>query len=285
MVNEIRISDQKVRFARATRNADFRARRVITSSPWEYVALWLRLNRKITAQTYWEQAKYFFDSARELPTQSAPLPLYYSFLNATKSLLDSKGVNYLPYHGITGFDVRTPSNARISLESEGLKIKNGGVLPALINYFGETETNTIYKLAEILSNLAFVHRAYTTSYNRRAELFLSVNEPRYVKAGNGQARFQAFLPAEHTHGQTLNTLPTGFQTRDPDEGESRKFGNDCKVLESVDTFAWSGARRPTSLDIDKLTAFHSNLRIDLNYISGIPPLLVYQEKSCKLHTY
>ena len=96
-------------------------------------------------------------------------------------------------------------------------------MPALIGYFGETEANTTYSLANILSNLAFVHRAYTMSYSC-AEMFLSVNEPRYVRASNGRARFQAFLPDEHTHGQTLNTLPTEFQTRDltqpPDPGHS-----------------------------------------------------------------
>lgn len=270
MTTEIRISDRKVRFARTTKNPDFQTRRVISSSPWEYVALWLRQNRRGPAQVYWDQARHFFHSAKNLPTQSASLPLYYSFLNATKALLEARKVQFSPYHGVSGFDMRTSSNARISLESEGLKIKVSGILPALITYFQETEARNTYSLAEILSNLAFVHRAYAMSYNS-PELFLSVNKPRYVKAGNGQARFQACLPAEHTHGQTLHTLPDAFQTRIPAGDEVSEFGEDSKVLESVSTFPWSGARRPTITDIAALTSFHSSLRIDLNYIAGAQP--------------
>lgn len=270
MAVEIRMSDRKVRFARTTKGANFQARRVISSSPWEYVALWLRQNSPGPAQIYWEQAKHFFDSAKGLPPQFAPLPLYYSFLNATKSLLEARNVSYSSYHGVAGFDMRASPNARISLEGEGLKIKSGGVLPSLIAYFGESEARKIYSLADILSNLAFVHRAYAMSYNS-AELFLSVSKPRYVKTGNGQARFQACLPAEHTHGQTLRTLPVGFQARHPDEDEMAEFGEECKILESVEAFPWSGARRATDADIAALTTFHSKLRIDLNYISGTQP--------------
>lgn len=238
MPNEIKMSDQKVRFVRATRDADFQKKRVISSSPWEYVALWLRKNCRGAAQTYWDQARHFFNAAKELPAYSAPLPLYYSFLNATKALLESKGQTYMAYLGISGFDMRTSPGARISLEAEGLKIKGGGILPALIQYFGETETTLRYSLADVLANLAFIHRAHSLSY-RNSELFLSIHEPRYVSAGNGQARFQACLPSEHTHGATLNTLPATFQHRDPDEDEKWEFGEDCKILESTATFGWS----------------------------------------------
>ncbi|MBA4207611.1 MAG: hypothetical protein C0457_21715 [Polymorphum sp.] len=264
------MSDQKVRFVRATRDADFQEKRVISSSPWEYVALWLRQNCRGAAQTYWEQARHFFDAAKELPAYSAPLPLYYSFLNATKALLEAKHQSYTAYHGISGFDMRKSPGARISLEAEGLKIKGGGILPALIRYFGEVELTRQYNLADVLANLAFVHRAYSLSYSK-SELFLSIHQPRYVSAGNGQARFQACIPAEHTHGAKLNTLPPTFQHRDPAEDEIREFGRDCKILESTGTFGWSGARRATDQDIENLKVFHRGLRIDLNYISGNEP--------------
>lgn len=264
------MSDQKVRFVRATRNADFQNKRVISSSPWEYVALWLRQNCRGAAQTYWDQAQHFFNAAKELPAYSAPLPLYYSLLNAVKALLEAKGQSYTSYHGISGFDMRNSPGARISLEAEGLKIKGGGVLPALIQYFGETETTLRYSLVDVLANLAFVHRAYSLSY-RKSELFLSIHQPRYVSAGNGQARFQACIPAEHTHGATLNTLPATFQHRDPDDDEQWEFGEDCKILESTETFGWSGRRRASAKDIRNLKKFHRKIRIDLNYISGQEP--------------
>lgn len=264
------MSDKKVRFPRATKEASFTEKRVISSGPWEYVALWLRQNCRGNAQIYWEQARQFFLAAKELPTNSAPLPLYYSFMNATKALLESKHITYRPYHGLVGFDMRTSASSRISLESEGLKLKNGGILPALIGYFGEVETARIYSLAEALSNIAFIHRSYSISYDR-AELFLSIFSPRYVSAGSGAARFQACLPKGHTHGQTLNTIPVGFQTRDPGHEEEQEFGRGCKIIESSTTFPWSGGRRATPQDIANLKAFHQSLRIDLNYISGNEP--------------
>lgn len=270
MPSEIKMSDRKVRFFRAIRDANFKEKRVISSSPWEYVALWLRQNCRGAAQTYWEQARHFFNAAKELPAYSAPLPLYYSFLNATKALLEAKQQNYVAYHGISGFDMRTSPGARISLEAEGLKIKGSGILPALIQYFGETETTLRYSLTDVLANLAFVHRSYSLSYNK-AELFLSIHQPRYVLAGNGQARLQACIPQEHTHGATLNTLPPTFQHRDPDEDEESEFGQGCKILESAATFGWSGARRASVQDVTNLKLFHRGLRTDLNYIAGNEP--------------
>ena len=268
---EIRISDRPVRFARATRLPGFREKRIIASTPWEFVMLWLRKQKLGAAEIYWAQARNFFEAARDLPTQSAPLPLYYAFLNATKTLLEAKRVTYNPYHGVTGFDMRAGPSGRIRLEAEGLKIKNSGVLPALIGYFGETEARRTYNLAEVLSNLAFIHRPYAVSYGVR-ELFLSIANPRYVRADQGQARFEADLPGEHCHGQTVRTFPAAFRMRELTEAEwEETYFESGYVLETVDTFAWSGARRPSDADIAELSAFHSRLRLDVNYIGGDRP--------------
>src|SRR5690606_37631111 len=137
---------------------------------------WLRKNGFSAAEIYWNQARNFFEAAKDLPTESAPLPLYYAFLNATKTLLEAKNIPYSPYHGVQGFDMRTAPNARIRLDNEGLRIKGGGILPALIAYFGEAETRRDYNLGEVLSNLAFIHRAYSVSYCAN-ELFLSIFNP------------------------------------------------------------------------------------------------------------
>lgn len=268
---QIRLSDRPVRFARATREPGFREKRIIASTPWEFVSLWLRKNGLETAAVYWSQARNFFDAARDLPTESAPLPLYYSFLNATKTLLEAKGIAYTNYHGVTGFDMRTPANGRLRLDNEGLRIKGGGVLPALIGYFGEAEVRRDYNLGEVLSNLAFIHRAYAVSYSAN-ELFLSLFNPRYVKAGPGLARFEADLPREHCHGQTVRTFPAAFRCREltDEEWEEASFDSEY-VLESVDTFAWSGARAPTQADLASLCDFHRQLRLNINYISGDRP--------------
>jgi hypothetical protein len=261
-----------VRFARATCAPGFREKQIISSTPWEFVSLWLRKQHLDKAEIYWNQARNFFNAARGLPTESAPLPLYYAFLNATKTLLEAKGATYNPYHGVQGFDMRTAANGRIRLDNEGLKIKSGGVLPALITYFGETEPTRTYNLGEILSNLAFIHRAYSVSYGTN-EMFLSIANPRYVRAGPGLARFEADLPIEHCHGQTVRTFPAEYRKREltEDEWEVATFESSGYVIETVDAFAWSGARRPTDADIDSLCAFHRRLRLDINYISGARP--------------
>jgi hypothetical protein len=267
------MADRPVRFARATCAPAFQERRVITSSPWEFVSLWLRKNRHNNARVYWEQAEYFFDSARDLPAQSSPLPLYYSFLNATKALLEVKGRAYGPLHGVTGFDLRrSQSNAKIRLDNEGLKIKSAGVLPSLTQYFGETETITNYNLGDVFSNLAFIHRAFALSYGR-GELYISLDHPRYVRAAGQNARFQADLPEEHARGQTRRTLPAGFQARKLSENEADEWGSDSGwVIESVQTFPWSRARRATDADCAALADFHRSIRLDIQYIAGAQPI-------------
>jgi hypothetical protein len=60
------------------------ARTVLTTSPWTFVALWLKRNRKTKALFYWEQAQEFHKASVGLPARSAPLLLYYCFMNARK---------------------------------------------------------------------------------------------------------------------------------------------------------------------------------------------------------
>ena len=261
-INVLKISDKAVRFPRATVAPQFAARRVIASSPWEFVALWLKQNANQRAQIFWDQAQNFFESSSGLPVQAAPLPLYYSFLNAVKALLETKGIAYQNYHGMSGIDLRTATNSRIRIENEGLQIKNGGILPSLISYFGEVEATKRYSFKDVLSNLPFIHRSYSMTYSTK-ELFLSIERPRYVTDGSGQAWFRADLPKDHTHGQTLRTIPTGFSTA---QTPSKRY-----ILKSDDKFAWSGRRRPTGPDINALQTFHQQMRLNIDYISGLTP--------------
>ncbi len=261
MARQIKISDKPARFLRATISPDFKEKRVIASSPWEFVSLWLRERKKRDACVYWEQAKSFFDSALNLPAESAPLPLYYCFLNATKALLVSSGTAYNNYHGVSGLDLRTSVNGRIRIDNEGIKIKSAGVLPSLVALLAEPAGANQYDLGSILSNVPFIHRAVAMSYSR-GELFLSIENPRYV-TDNGQAWFEAILPHEHTHGQTVATIPPAFTTDNT---------NGVTQLRSVATFPWTGARKPTAADLAALTAFHRSIRLDICYIASATPL-------------
>lgn len=77
------------------------SRTVLTNSPWTFVALWLQRNRKPKALFYWEQAEEFHRASVGLPLRSAPLLLYYCFMNAVKALLIAKSVNFDEMHGVT----------------------------------------------------------------------------------------------------------------------------------------------------------------------------------------
>jgi uncharacterized protein (UPF0332 family) len=83
------------------------ARNVLTNSPWTYVALWLKRGGKDKALLYWQQAQEFHKVSLGLPPQSAPLLLYYSFLNATKALLSAKGIVFNERHGVSEHILRS----------------------------------------------------------------------------------------------------------------------------------------------------------------------------------
>src|SRR5437762_14150563 len=72
---------------------------VLTNSPWTFVSLWLKRNKKDNALFFWEQAQQFHSASSGLPLQSAPLLLYYSYMNAAKALLTSKSMAFDPHHG------------------------------------------------------------------------------------------------------------------------------------------------------------------------------------------
>jgi YaaC-like Protein len=158
--------------------------------------------------------------------------------------------------------MRTATNGRIRIDNEGLKIKNSGIVPSLVNYLGETETKRQYNLGVILSNLPFIHRAVAISYSR-GELFLRIRNPRYVTDEAGRAWFRADLPEEHIHGQTISTLQSTFKITK---------GDRATYFDTIARFQWSGARKPSQADILALKLFHKQTRLHINYIASANPL-------------
>jgi hypothetical protein len=111
---------------------------VLTNSHWEYVSLWLRRERKTSALFYWQQAQTFAQAAEGMPVSSAPLLLYYSYMNATKALLSAKSVPFDEHHGVRAHNIRPPAG-KIALSNEGVRIMNRGIAPALSQYLMEAE--------------------------------------------------------------------------------------------------------------------------------------------------
>jgi YaaC-like Protein len=126
-------------------------RTVLTNSPWGFVSLWLKRERKEEALFFWNQARDFHLASTGIALESAPLLHYYTFMNATKALLVAKAVAFEPNHGVRAHNIRHKGE-RISLSNEGVRILNRGVLPALSGYLGETEPQLVHTLQELLFN-------------------------------------------------------------------------------------------------------------------------------------
>ncbi len=131
------------------------SKNVLTNSPWVFVSLWLQRHRKPAALFYWEQAHEFHKVSVGLPLRSAPLLLYYCFMNATKALLVAKGVTFNERHGV-GAHPNVIAGQKRSFPNEGVRIHNQGILPSLAAYYGETEVAQTHSLQELFFNMVFM---------------------------------------------------------------------------------------------------------------------------------
>jgi Uncharacterized conserved protein related to C-terminal domain of eukaryotic chaperone, SACSIN len=148
-VEKIKVGTKTVGLSKAVHDAQFQMRTVLTLEPFDYVDLWLRRQHKDEALFYWRQARDFHRAAAGLPIESAPLVLYYCFMNAAKALLASKGIAFNPYHGVGPHRMRGP-NSKVVLSNEGIAIKQNGIVPALAGYFGEAEPAVTHSLEDVL---------------------------------------------------------------------------------------------------------------------------------------
>src|SRR5258708_5333834 len=92
----IKIKGRVIRPHKAVVAPLFSSRSVLTKEPWTFVSLSLKRERKEEALFYWQQAHTFYTASRGLPLESAPLLLYYSFMNAVKALLSAKSITFDP---------------------------------------------------------------------------------------------------------------------------------------------------------------------------------------------
>ncbi len=205
----IKISTKRVWMHKAINNPDFAAESVLSNDPWLFVELWLKRNKKEDALAFWLQARRFSESARMMSVESAPLTLYYAFLNATKALLLVHSQAHGSRHGVSGARVES---AKTTLANEIVEFKSGGILPALCSYFGESATSDKYDLKSLLWNLPYVHRAFRHTFTSEAELFIPLENVCYVsKENTSEAWFQAQVVPRYTDGRILRHLPASFE--------------------------------------------------------------------------
>lgn len=250
---EIIYKNKRLTLHKSVSTPHFNERTVLVANTWEYVDLWMKRNRKAEARFFWNQARSFYEATQRLPKTSAPLTAYYCFLNATKALLITKASQFGDQHGVSGFTVSGPT----ALSNERIKIKSGGVLPALCQLFGEpVNPQEVYTLKDVLYNLPYIHRAFSLTFSD-AELFIPLSQPQIVRASKThEAWLVAELTGKYANLATINKLPVGFER---DLGQPDRF-----LVRSSNRFEWRPRAKAASLA--RYKNYHARLREDIVYI-------------------
>lgn len=251
--------DSKPVFAhKATIKPDFNKKSVLVDNPWEYVELWIkRQNNNNNALFYWQQAKGFYDATKQLPNTSSPLTAYYCFLNATKALLEIKGIAYADRHGVTGSSIGVAS-----LSNENIKFQANGVLSELSRLLGEPVNGELYTFKNLIYNLCYIHRAHCLTYSSDRELFYPISNPHFVKIqGQNSAYFTAEISSEFYKNQnTINKLPS---TLERDLGHS-----DIWIIRKKNRFNWLTGVANKADNLTRLTNYHKLVRKYIHFIYG-----------------
>jgi hypothetical protein len=196
----IKFNGKTVKLHKAIVSPDFNDKTVLVRNHWDYVEMWLKREGHDTALEYWWQARDFFQASNDIPNTSAPLTLYYSFLNATKTLLTVKGVSFAELHGSHGNITAGNTN----LQNENVTFQPNGILSSLCRYFGETCNNDQYSLKTLLYNLPFIHRCFNLTYpTGYPEIYIPLVNPHFVIRDNShEAWICAELSENYSNGHT-----------------------------------------------------------------------------------
>lgn len=193
------------------------SKNILVNNSWDYVDMWLKKKNEKEALLFWQQSKSFFIASKNLSNTASPLTAYYCFLNAVKTLLIVKNINFADRHGVSG-----KRNGNISFNNEIVSFKGSGILPALQQYFNEPIRTEEYTMKQLLQNLVYIHRVYNLTYSGESELFIPLKNVRFLKAsktrperqGKRDFWFSAEFDTDIIDGNTTNSLPQGFKYKD-----------------------------------------------------------------------
>ena len=267
---ELRENNRAIYFRKSISEPELTSESVLTRDPFQFAELWLKRKCR-DAIPYWQQARHYYLASKNLPTTSAPLTLYYCFLNATKALLTVKGRTFKEWHGVSGdYD---PTTKR-SLSNEIITIKNSGIVSELSKYLDEPESTTSHSLSDILGNLPFIHRAYRHTFTTKKELFIPLRNTCYRKHKDlNKVWFGAEITGVFADKRTARTFPLEFEI---DYGFADGFRVRSKKRKK-----WY-KRGATSQDATnakkRLWTLHKELRLRINYISA-PMSLWYLKRN------
>lgn len=249
-----------MRVHKAALGSQFGDLTVLTSDFWTYVDLWLRRKGSRDAKFYWSQAREFYSASLGLGPVSAPLPLYYCFLNAIKALLEHKRVPTSPYHGTSG----KSTTKKATLTGEQIKFGTRGVAPALASFLGDADTRTEYSLKQVLYNLPFVHRAFVLTFATSPELFVPLRQAGYVrKEASDEVWAQIDTDPRFPLLEIQQNLPTGYEH---DVGVTDK--NAFRLKKRI---RWKDDLAQAPANLARLSTYNRRVRSAVVYIRGQPP--------------
>ena len=237
--------NRKLQIGKSYTSPDFSSHTVLTDDIFTYIDFYFSSHKKAMKYRnptvskikygdekkyhysfYWKQAMSFYKAAKTLPMESVPLVSYYSMLNAVKAFLAFKCdyiedfVEHFSRHGLfenTAISGNELSTIHVGHQNKGVFVLFGRMLEQNFDTIwagGKPNTVTLKKL---LYNLAFIHRAYITTYNtprgaRVPELFIPVKTaqaPCYYK-GNDSNLYLKFEVDHSLFGVAPVSIPVVY---------------------------------------------------------------------------
>ncbi|MBE0494494.1 MAG: hypothetical protein IBX48_09170 [Thiomicrospira sp.] len=265
MSSVIQLNGKNLCIQKGIKQVDFKASSVITDDVWSFIELWLKRNKCNSALSCWVQSRRFYEQAADSPIEVMPLPLYYSFLNATKALLESSKVaKYASTHGVSG---GRDLSAKAVLANEMVTFKTDGVLAALCRYLGEGSLVEAYRLKDLLWNIPFIHRAFNHTYTSSQELFIPLKTPTYVRhESTREAWIEAVVHPNFADSRKLKSLPKSIELQ---------LNDKAWIVRRRKRFNWFKGKT-TKLQKDaalvRLCNYHSANRRIFAHISGVNDL-------------
>ncbi|WP_214830685.1 YaaC family protein [Exiguobacterium sp. s56] len=261
MASVIKINRRNLTLKKSYTEPNFSGKSVLVSDPWEYVELWLKRNNKNNdALFYWQQAKQFYEATLSLPLTAAPLTSYYCFLNATKTLLLIRGIQFADRHGISGYR----KNSKPALSNEMIILKQHGIMPALCKCFDDQissgNSKVEYTLKDLLRNLVYIHRTYCLTYKSEGskELFIPLEDVFLVKKDkSSECWFSAEIDEKYATKHTMNKIGDFFER---DVNFEERF-----IVRLKKRSKWTGNK---TVSTTKFINYHKKARKHVQYIAG-----------------
>ena len=292
--NPYQYKGKKLRISKSYTSPEFGSQTILTDDVFTYVDFFFTSHKKAmkyrnsTSKAkygsekkyhysfYWKQAMSFYKAASVLPIESRPLPSYYAMLNAVKAFLSFR----LPYvedfvedfsrHGLfedpsaVGNDLDT---IMVGRQNKGVFVLFGKTLePNFDTLWKSGKVNTV-SLKKLLYNLAFIHRAYITTYNtprgvKEPELFIPISttlSPCYYK-GNDSHLYLKFEIERSLFPPSSVSIPNVYMSTISSKLKVSGSGN--FILQST-----NGARRNSADSLSfEFRTLNSELRREFQYI-------------------